>query len=400
MNKKSNQPNIRFQGFKADWITWKIGDVLTEKYRPIVVEDEKEYQLVTVKRRNEGVVSRGYLKGKNILVKSYFEVEEGDFVISKRQIIHGASGIIPKFLHKAVLSNEYFVATSNENISSEYLTLISKLPDMHKKFFLSSYGVDVEKMVFDVRDWKKRTITIPHIDEQKRIIEFFKDIDKLINLHQSKYDKLSIIKRAMLNKMFPKNDESLPEIRFKGFSDTWEENPLGNVCDISKGVQINKVKLSQSGKYPVINGGITPSGYTENWNTIENTITISEGGNSCGFVNFLETKFWSGGHCYTLDKLSDNVYAPFLFQELKSKQTEIMELRVGSGLPNIQKGAINSFPIYLPTPTEQKLIGNYFTTLDKLIQNHKTELEKMQQIKKAWLEKMTGASFKHCEYNN
>ena len=204
----------------------------------------------------------------------------------------------------------------------------------------------------------------------------------------------------MLDKMFPKSGETLPDIRFKGFSDKWQEKSLGKVCDIVKGVQINIVKLAQSGKYPVINGGITPSGYTENWNSLENTITISEGGNSCGFVNFLETKFWSGGHCYTLDKLSDKVYAPFLFQELKSKQIEIMELRVGSGLPNIQKGAINSFPIYLPTPTEQKLIGNYFSTLDKLIRNHKTELEKMQQIKRGCFEKMTSASSKHFEYNN
>lgn len=388
MNKRNNKFNIRFKGLNTDWKTWKIGDVLTEKYKPILIEDEKEYQLVTVKRRNEGVVSRGYLKGKNILVKNYFEVEEGDFIISKRQIIHGASGIVPKSLHKAVVSNEYFVTSSNENISSDYLTLISKLPDMHKMFFLSSYGVDVEKMVFDVKDWKKRSITIPDVDEQKNITDFFQRLDQLIAQHQQKHSKQQALKKAMLSKMFPIQGQTVPEIRFKGFKGDWEESTLGSKCDLIKGKQINVIKLSETGKYPVINGGITPSGYFDNWNTLENTITISEGGNSCGFVNFIETKFWSGGHCYTIERLTDNILTSFLFQELKSIQTKIMELRVGSGLPNIQKGAINNLQITFPCPSEQELIGNYFKNLDNLINNHESQITKLQNIKKALLAKM------------
>lgn len=395
MKKRNNQPNIRFKALDANWKTWKIGDVLTEKYRPILIEDEKQYQLVTVKRRNEGVVSRGYLKGKSILVKNYFEVEEGDFIISKRQIIHGASGIIPKYLHKAVVSNEYLVATSNENLSSEYLALISKLPDMYKQFFLSSFGVDVEKMVFDVRDWKKRTITLPDINEQDRITSFFKDLDELISIYQRKRNKLIDLRKSMHVKMFPQIDEYTPKIRFAGFNEVWEKKSLCDLCNIKKGVQINKIKLMKTGAYPVINGGITPSGYSNNWNTKENTITISEGGNSCGFVNFIETNFWSGGHCYTLEKLSENVYAQFLYQQLKAKQTKLMELRVGSGLPNIQRDAISNFSILLPKPKEQEKIGSYFKSLDSLINKKNVELDKLNKIKKGCYEKMISVSSNH-----
>src|SRR4051812_775476 len=109
MTEKSETPQVRFKRFTGEWRKWKIGDILTEKKCSIELDDKKEYKLVTVKRRNEGVVSRGVLKGKNILVKSYFEIEEGDYIISKRQVVHGANGLVPKSLNKAIVSNEYLV---------------------------------------------------------------------------------------------------------------------------------------------------------------------------------------------------------------------------------------------------------------------------------------------------
>jgi type I restriction enzyme S subunit len=195
-------PEIRFKGFTGKWESRKIGEILTERKRPIDLEDSRQYELVTVKRRNEGVVSRGMLKGKDILVKNYYEIRAGDYVISKRQIVHGANGIVPQNLDKAIVSNEYLVAVGNNNITTDFWTVISKLPDMYKKFFLSSYGVDIEKLVFDVEDWKKRNIEIPTVDEQNRITAFFKNLDALIFLHQRELDKLKNIKKACLEKMF------------------------------------------------------------------------------------------------------------------------------------------------------------------------------------------------------
>ena len=198
----SDVPEIRFEGFTDPWEQYKIGEVLTEKKNSIELEDNKTYELVTVRRRNEGVVSRGLLKGKDILVKNYYEIKSGDFIISKRQVVHGANGIVPQSLDKAIVSNEYLIAIGNESISTDFWTLISKLPIMYKKFFLSSYGVDIEKLVFDVEDWKKRTIVIPRLDEQKKITEFFNNLDNLISLQQRKQKKLKNIKKSMLEKMF------------------------------------------------------------------------------------------------------------------------------------------------------------------------------------------------------
>ena len=151
----NKKPAIRFKGFKDDWEQRKVGETVTEVSRPIELNDYQEYQLVTVKRRNEGIVSRGKMYGKNILVKNYFEIHAGDYLISKRQLVHGANGIVPENLDKAVVSNEYMACVSNEFVTAEFLTLLSKTKSLQKDFFLSSYGVDIEKLVFDVEDWKK-----------------------------------------------------------------------------------------------------------------------------------------------------------------------------------------------------------------------------------------------------
>ena len=106
------------------------------------------------------------------------------------------------------------------------------------------------------------------------------------------------------------------------------------MAEIIKGQQINGSELSDSGKYYVMNGGIAPSGYYDSYNTEADTISISEGGNSCGYVQYNSSEFWSGGHCYTLRiKPTSSIATHFLFHYLKWKEPDIMALRIGSGLP-------------------------------------------------------------------
>ena len=229
----SKVPEIRFKRFSDGWREKPIGEILSEKKRPIVLMDDQRYELITVKRRNEGVVSRGHLRGREILVKNYSQLETGDFVISKRQVVHGATGIIPPELDQAIVSNEYLVAVSNDDITTEFLAMLSSLPDMRRKFFLSSYGVDIEKLFFDAADWKKRSVTIPNLDEQTEIGGFFRELDRLIWLHQRKYDKFGTLKKAMLQKMFPQSGATTPEIRFKGFSGVWTEKKLSEVGEFN-----------------------------------------------------------------------------------------------------------------------------------------------------------------------
>jgi type I restriction enzyme S subunit len=162
----------------------------------------------------------------------------------------------------------------------------------------------------------------------------------------------------------------------------WDKIKLGDICQISKGIQLNKIELEKAGDYPCINGGIQPSGYTHKWNTEANTITISEGGNSCGYVNFLTTRFWSGGHCYSLLDLKKNIDANFLYQALKGRESLIMGLRVGSGLPNIQQKAIREFEFDCPKEKpEQTLIAQILSKVDGGIELTEKLIAKYQRTK-------------------
>jgi type I restriction enzyme S subunit len=136
---------------------------------------------------------------------------------------------------------------------------------------------------------------------------------------------------------------------------------LGSLVKVCKGKQVNGELLSDEGHYYVMNGGITPSGYYNEFNTPPGTISISEGGNSCGYVQFNDNPFWSGGHCYTL--LQPNTGAvnyKYLYHYLKSHQDDIMALRIGSGLPNIQKKDIEKYPVQLPRLEEQTQLAELF----------------------------------------
>jgi type I restriction enzyme S subunit len=116
-----------------------------------------------------------------------------------------------------------------------------------------------------------------------------------------------------------------------------------------------------------MNGGITPSGYHSNFNTEADTISISEGGNSCGYVQYNNSKFWSGGHCYALTKPNSTILNKYLYYFLKFNEQHITSLRVGSGLPNIQKKDLEKFEIRYPNYEDQLEIVRVLDLLtDKL----------------------------------
>ena len=149
---------------------------------------------------------------------------------------------------------------------------------------------------------------------------------------------------------------------------------LSEICDIVKGKQINGEYLTESGEYYVMNGGTEPSGYYSDYNVDANTISISEGGNSCGYVQFNTSPFWSGGHCYSIQNIADNIDNLYLYHYLKSKEDAIMKLRIGSGLPNIQKKDLAMFKIEIPTIKQQKTISTFLSSLER-----KAEIEERIQ---------------------
>lgn len=403
VNKKV--PEIRFKGFSEAWENKKIGDILTEIKRPIELMDNESYQLVTVKRRNEGVVPRAVLKGENILVKNYFSIKAGDYLISKRQVVHGANGIVPDNLDGAVVSNEYLVITDSDDITARYWTISSIIPKMHKLFFISSYGVDIEKLVFDVADWKNRTITIPKIAEQKNITSYFQKLDNLINQHQRKHDKLSNIKNSMLEKMLPKQGETTPEIRFKGFSGEWEEKELGtDIAEIIGGgtpstsisefwygdidwyspTEIGDNVYAKGSQKKITALGlkscsakILPAGntvlFTSRAGIGDMAILAKPGSTNQGFQSLIVKEGFS---------------PYFIYSAGKQIKDFALKHASGSTFLEISGKQLGRMKILMPSLEEQTAIGNYFQNIDELINQHQQQITKLNNIKQACLSKM------------
>lgn len=159
---------------------------------------------------------------------------------------------------------------------------------------------------------------------------------------------------------------------------------LGNLVQIKKGTQLNGENLLSIGRYYVMNGGITPSGFYDSYNTPGDVISISEGGNSCGYVQYNASPFWSGGHCYSLlpkSQYKDVAKYRYLYHYLKYHQNDIMAMRIGSGLPNIQKKDLERFQIMLPEPQEQERYITLFDAVDNIIALEKDLLNKQLEKK-------------------
>lgn len=181
-----------------------------------------------------------------------------------------------------------------------------------------------------------------------------------------------------------------PKLRFAEFAGQPFQcrAPISTLARVQKGQQLpTELKQGNAG-YPHFNGGQSPSGFALEANQPANTIIVSEGGNSCGYVQFIREPFWAGGHCYALQPRGD-VDAQFLFQALKRKEHDIMRLRVGSGLPNIQKSDIEAFLIEMPqTAAEQRKIAECLTSLDELIVAEGRKLEALRAFKKGLMQNL------------
>lgn len=227
----------------------------------------------------------------------------------------------------------------------------------------------------------KIPILTPPLAEQEKIAEILSTWDKAIEKQTQLIQKLELRKKGLMQQLLT------AKRRLPGFSDPWKELKIRDIAKIRKGEQVNKEDLFSNAKYPVINGGITPSGYLDIYNTTANTITISEGGNSCGYVNFMTTPFWSGGHCYTID-VKDGINNLFVYQLLKHNEKYIMSLRVGSGLPNIQVKDFGNLKLAVPNNQEQTAIAQVLTAADREIELAQQKLELLRQQKRGLMQQL------------
>lgn len=334
-----------------------------------------------------GLISQEEFFNKTVAsenTENYFLLNKGDFTYNKSYsngYPFGAIKSLTKY-DKGIVSPLYICF---------FVTEENKFPEFYNQYFeagkfnreINAYAQEGARnhglLNIAVEDFFNSLLIKPPLAEQQKIAAILSTQDKVIELQQKRIDELKKLKKAYLSKMFPQKGSNVPELRFKGFTGNWEQHKLGEIVTIVKGQQVNKASLSNVGKYYVLNGGISPSGYTDKFNTPQDTISISEGGNSCGYVNYNFEPFWSGGHNYTLN--NSKILDIFLYQYLKFIEPSIMALRVGSGLPNVQKSRLENVVVFFPNNEEQHKIGSFFRTLDNLItlQSRKLDAEKLKK---------------------
>ena len=259
------------------------------------------------------------------------------------------------------------ILKENYHVEFYYQYLMSKYDDIRE---MSNSGGQENLSASIV---KSIIVPIPPLKEQIQIAETLSTWDNAIQTTEKLLENSRQQKKALMQRLLKRND--------------WLQADLAELAVISKGSQLNKNTLSDNGQYAVINGGIEPSGYTDKCNTESYTITISEGGNSCGYIGFQKEKFWCGGHCYALSNLKINCL--FLYQLLKYNEENIMRLRVGSGLPNIQKKALESFSLSYPQDiNEQQKIAEILSTADQEIETLQRKLECLKLEKGALMQRL------------
>ena len=200
-------PKLRFPQFKdcEGWEVVRISDLLVEKKRPVKLENETEYCLITVKRRHGGITLREVAKGKEIKVQSQFRVFTDDFLISKRQIVHCACGVLPEELDGSIVSNEYSVLNAKENVNITFFNYFCHQPIVEKSFLDCSSGIVIEKMLFKLDEWMKQEFYFPkNPKEQQAIADCLSSLDKLINEENEQIGRLKDHKKGLMQQLFPK----------------------------------------------------------------------------------------------------------------------------------------------------------------------------------------------------
>ncbi|QZZ03617.1 restriction endonuclease subunit S [Staphylococcus arlettae] len=359
-NEVKNVPELRFPEFEDEWVEKPLKDMVD-------VRSGKDY-----KHLNKGC---------------YPVYGTGGYMISVDEYLYDGDAI--GIGRKGTINKPYFLKGPFWTVD----TLFYCVPKKNDTYFILNLFKNINWKIYDestgVPSLSKVTINkiqrkVPANEEQQKIGDFFSKLDRQIELEEQKLAKLEAQKKGYMQKIFSQ------QLRFKNENGDafpiWEESKLKEISNIKKGEQINKENITVNGKYYHLNGGITPSNRTNLYNTNSYTISISEGGNSCGFVKMNKEYFFSGGHNYTLLDLLINKH--YLYTFLKYHEKNIMSLRVGSGLPNIQKKDISNYLIYIPCEKEQEKIGEFFNNLDEFIGKQSNKIELLKERKKGFLQKM------------
>lgn len=245
----------------------------------------------------------------------------------------------------------------------------------NEQIFASQSGQS--KPGLSLRNLQEFLVTLPPVVEQRAIATALSDVDALLAKIDQLIAKKRDLKQAAMQKLLT------GQTRLPGFCGEWEITRLRDVATANKGIQLPSSE--STGDFAHLNGGVVPSSYTASANAPGESIAISEGGNSCGFVQFMKDPYWCGGHCYSV--LPRGVENAYLYHALKGRQSEIMALRVGSGLPNIQKSALLNFVVSIPTEKlEQTAIARILSDMDAELAALEVRRNKTRALKQGMMQ--------------
>lgn len=385
MDDKMHAPQIRFSGFSDDWEQRKLGEVSNhrggtaiEKY----FDDNGKYKVISI--GSYGLDSRYVDQG----IRAH-----SNEITDKRIVYAGELTMVlnDKTANGTIIGRTLLIENDNEYVVNQRTEIISPKEGFNSRFAYTllngPFRHEIKQVVqggtqiyVNYSSVEKLTLYLPIIEEQKKVGVFFEKLDKLITLHQCKLDKLINIKKSMLEKMFVEKNTDVPEIRFKGFTDTWEQRKLGDLASIGSG---RDYKHLSSGNIPVYGTG----GYMLSVNEYlsdKDAIGIGRKG-TIDKPYILNAPFWTVDTLFFVVPKNqvDLQYLFSVFQKIYWKKYD-----ESTGVPSLSKQSINNITIYSAFYEEQKRIGKFIGKLEDLITLHQRKLEKLKNIKTSCLEKM------------
>ena len=407
-SEKSLTPQIRFKGFTEAWEQRKLGE-LGQTYNGLTGKSKDDFghgqaQYITYMNVFSNPICNLALTEKIEVDQKQNEVEIGDVFFttsSETPEEVGMSSVLTEKQGITYLNSFCFGYRPLQKINLNYLAYMLRSNPFRKNITflaqgISRYNISKTK-VMDV------SVHLPTAEEQYIIGSFFKNLDSLITLHQRKLDALKKIKSALLEKMFPKDGSNIPEIRFTGFTEAWEQRKLGDLSKILGGFAWSSKEYTPKGEFLVITISNVTGDYfiddsignrinlekESNYILASGDILISLTGN-VGRVSKMGSS--KGVLNQRVAKIipSKKIEIEFLFQLMRDTKFELKMIESGQGAAqkNISNNNILSYSTNIPNISEQKRIGHTFKKIDSLITLHQRKLDALKKIKSALLEKM------------
>ena len=400
-HEKTLVPQIRFAGFTDPWEQRKLGEVASKR----IEKNTNGIKETFTNSAEHGIVSQLDYFDHDITndanIGNYSVVYPDDFVYNPRISAIAPCGPINrnKLGRNGVMSPLYTVFSVDDMINKLYLEHYFTTNRWHQFMFLEgNSGARSDRFSISDSTFFEMPIQCPVLEEQELIALFFDRLDSLITLHQRKYDKLCVLKKSMLDKMFPKGGSLYPEIRFAGFTDPWEQRKLGELFEESDERASDREILSVSvanGIYPASESDreTNPGASLANYKIVH-----------FGDVVYNSMRMWQGAvdasrydgivsPAYVVTRPNSEVYARFfarlLRQPMLLKQYQQVSQGNSKDTQVLKFDDFASIGISMPaSENEQRRIGAFFDRLDSLITLHQRKLELLRNIKKSMLDKM------------